>query len=194
MSNHVHLLIKELALADTSNLMRNFVSYYSKWFNTKYNRTGSLFKQKFYNECVEGEVQLLNTIRYIHQNPVKACIVESPKLYPWSSYNKYLFSDNKIVDTTFADKFSISKDSILSFTPNPSIEFDDSDLYFKSYDYVFDTICEYLNGDNIFDLMRMETSEQNKLIRYLIIEKNFSKRKIAKIFNFSVSKIKSICA
>ena len=194
MSNHVHLLIKENNLADTSNLMRNFISYYSKWFNTKYHRTTSLFKQKFYNECIESEKQLLNTIKYIHKNPVKAGIVSEVQKYPWSSYNAYKYGNKNLIDPTYISHFSITKESILNsntFSYYP--EFDEAELYSKSYDYIYDCIEEYLNGANIFDLMKMNSSVQYKLIKHLVLEKNFSQRKISKIFNFSPSKIARIC-
>ena len=193
MSNHVHLLIKENTSFDTSNLMRNFVAYYAKWFNVKYNRTSSLFKQTFYSEGVENEKQLINTINYIHKNPVKSGIVSNAQNYPWSSYNKYLSNDNKFVDTHFIEQYSISKDSILLNSQlTPTTKFDNSELYLKSYDCIFDCIEEYLNGRNIFELMKMNSEEQHKLIKYLVTEKNFSQRRIAKIFNFSASKISEI--
>lgn len=195
MSNHIHLLIKENTSFDTSNLMRNFVSYYAKWFNTKYTRSTSLFKQRFYSEGIESEKQLINTIRYIHKNPVKAGIVNSPENYPWSSYNKYLYNNNKIVDVHYIEQFSISKDSILvNNNLNFESEFDDSELYFKSYDYIFDCIEDYLNGATIFDSLKMNHLEQKKLIRHLVLEKKISQRKIGKIFNFSKSKVSEICA
>lgn len=194
MSNHVHLLIKEITNFDTSNLMRNFIAYYAKWFNTKYNRTTSLFKQRFYSEAVESEKQLINTINYIHKNPVKAGIVNNAQYYPWCSYNKYLSNDNKIVDTHFIEQYSISKDSILlSSQLDLTTEFDNSELYLKSYDCIFDCIEEYLKGRNIFELIKMNSEKQNKLIKYLVVEKHFPKHKIAKIFNFSSSKIIRIC-
>ena len=78
MSNHVHLLIKENTSFDTSNLMRNFVSFYAKWFNSKHSRETSLFKQKFYSEAIESEKQLINTINYIHKN---ACLFEYIRIF-----------------------------------------------------------------------------------------------------------------
>ena len=193
MSNHIHLLIKENTNFDTSNLMRNFIAYYAKWFNIKYNRTSSLFKQRFYSEGIESEKQLINTINYIHKNPIKAGIVNNAQYYPWCSYNKYLSNDNKIVDTHFIEQYSISKESILlNFQLYSTTEFDNSELYLKSYDCIFDCIEEYLKGRNIFELMKMNSEEQHKLIKYLVLEKKFSQRKIAKIFNFSASKISDI--
>lgn len=194
MSNHIHLLIKENKLADTSNLMRNFISYYTKWFNNKYHRTASLFKQRFFNEGIENEKQLLNTIKYIHQNPVKAGIVTEAQKYPWSSYNAYASNNNNLVDTTYIEHFSIKKDSILNCVISaPYIEADISELYFKSYDYIYDCIEEYLDGANIFDLMKMNSDKQYALIKYLVQGKKISQRKIAKIFNFSPTKIVRIC-
>lgn len=193
MSNHVHLLIKENTSFTTSDLMRNFISYYAKWFNAKHERSTSLFKQKFYSEGVESEIQLINVIKYIHNNPVKACIVDSPEKYPWSSYKNYLSNKSKIVDVNYIEHYNISKSAILT-NENPKFysTFDDSELYFKSYDCIFDSIEKYLNGSNIFDLLKMNSTEQHKLIKYLILDKNFSQRKIAKIFNFSIAKISKI--
>lgn len=193
MSNHVHLLIKENTFFTTSDLMHNFISYYAKWFNAKHERSTSLFKQRFYSEGVESEIQLINTIKYIHNNPVKACIVSSPEKYPWSSYNKYLSNDSKIVDINYIEHYNISQNTILiNNRQNFYSTFDDSELYFKSYDCIFDCIEEYLKGSNIFDLLKMNSTEQHKLIKHLILDKNFSQRKIAKIFNFSVAKISKI--
>jgi len=45
---------------------------------------------------IDIEVRLLQVIRYIHNNPVKAKMVKSPEEYIWSSYTKYI-NENIII-------------------------------------------------------------------------------------------------
>ncbi|MFT7880917.1 MAG: hypothetical protein ABXS91_11055, partial [Sulfurimonas sp.] len=49
-----------------------------------------LFRGRYKAIVVEEDRYLLQLMRYIHKNPVKAGIVESPGDYPWSSYNAYM--------------------------------------------------------------------------------------------------------
>ena len=44
---------------------------YSKYFNTKYNRIGSLFEGKFKSVHIENDVQARYLFSYIHLNPIK---------------------------------------------------------------------------------------------------------------------------
>lgn len=51
---------------------------------------------------VENDKYLLTVLRYIHQNPLKAGIVEDINEYIWSSYSEYLNKNKKhIVDEDF---------------------------------------------------------------------------------------------
>ena len=59
---------------------------YSRYFNIKYNRTGSLFERPFKRILIENESYLKYLVYYIHHNPVKHCFVEDMIEYPWSSY------------------------------------------------------------------------------------------------------------
>jgi hypothetical protein len=59
---------------------------YSKYFNTRYNRHGSLFETPFKRKLINNEVYLKQIVHYIHFNPVKHGFCEHPLEYPWSSY------------------------------------------------------------------------------------------------------------
>ena len=89
MDNHVHLLVKTedkpLAL-----FIGRINSMYAKYYNKKYNYTGHLFQGRFFSEIIESEIQLIETSKYIHLNPVRAKIVERPESYEWSSYSMYI--------------------------------------------------------------------------------------------------------
>lgn len=63
------------------------------YFNRKYNRVGHVFQDRYRSESIEDERHLLAAIRYIHNNPVKAGMVEKPEQLAWSSYRWYLETD-----------------------------------------------------------------------------------------------------
>jgi REP element-mobilizing transposase RayT len=89
MNNHAHFVIKELN-EDISNIMKRINTSYATYYNRKYNRVGHVFQDRFKSEPVEDERYLLQVIRYVHNNPVKAEIVAEPENYPWSSYSQYI--------------------------------------------------------------------------------------------------------
>jgi len=103
MGNHYHLLI-ETTLPNLSKIMQYINTAYTIYYNTKHKRCGHLFQGRFKSIIVEADSYFSELTRYIHLNPIKAKIADSPEKYPWSSYNAYL--DNKTED------FMIDKDRI----------------------------------------------------------------------------------
>lgn len=88
MSNHTHLLIhRELSVL--SKAMKLIGVSYARYFNDRYNRAGHLFQGRFASEPIKRDSQLMATIRYIHNNPVKANAANVDD-YEWSSYQDYL--------------------------------------------------------------------------------------------------------
>lgn len=92
MDNHVHLLINE-GEDNISRIMKRIGSGYVYYFNKKYGRVGHLFQDRFKSEVIEDDAYLLAAVRYIHNNPVKACMVKYASQYQWSSYNEYIMED-----------------------------------------------------------------------------------------------------
>lgn len=88
MSNHVHLLIRERdeSIGDT---IKRIASSYVYYYNHKYLRDGHLFKERFKSEPVNDMAYFTILLRYIHQNPLKAGIVENIKDYEYSSWCEY---------------------------------------------------------------------------------------------------------
>src|SRR4029078_7647302 len=70
MPNHVHFLLKNMTEKGISHFMRNFQHSYSKYFNIKTHRTGTLFQPMFHAVRIETDEQLIHVSRYIHLNPV----------------------------------------------------------------------------------------------------------------------------
>jgi REP element-mobilizing transposase RayT len=101
MDNHVHILLNTRE-KDLSSIMKGIAVRYAYFFNARYSRVGHVFQDRYKSEAVEDEPYLLAVTRYIHNNPVKAGIVDKPQQYPWSSYKNYVdFEDDKLVDTHF---------------------------------------------------------------------------------------------
>jgi len=69
-----------------SRLMQFIGRHYVRYFNFKYERTGTLWDGRFHASLIQGNAYLLNCQRYIELNPVRAGIVEDPADYDWSSY------------------------------------------------------------------------------------------------------------
>lgn len=92
MTNHVHFLLKNLAEKGITQFMSNFQNSYAKYFNTKNERTGTLFQPMFKAVRIESDEQLLHVSRYIHLNPATSYLIETEDLknYLWSSYQNYL--------------------------------------------------------------------------------------------------------
>lgn len=92
MPNHFHFLVKQLEDKGAIDFTRNMQNSYAKFFNTKYERTGSLFQSQFKAVRIESEEQLLHVSRYIHLNPVSSFLIKLEELerYPWTSFPDYL--------------------------------------------------------------------------------------------------------
>ena len=106
LDNHVHLLIGEEE-EGLDIIFKRLGARYVMWFNRKYERVGALFQGRYHSEAVEDDSYLLATLRYIHQNPVKAGLCENPASYRWSSYSDYCGKGIGITDTTLVlEQFS----------------------------------------------------------------------------------------
>jgi len=88
MSNHVHLLIKDIdnSLAST---IKGMTIPYAQYFNKKYDRVGHFFQDRFKSEPVNDWDYFVTLLRYIHQNPVAAGLTKDVSKYTWSSWREY---------------------------------------------------------------------------------------------------------
>jgi len=93
MRNHYHLLL-ETPQANLSQIMQNINTSYTVYINMRHRRFGHLFQGRFKAIVVDKESYLLQLSRYIHLNPVRSGIIDSPMNYKWSSYQDF-FRKNK---------------------------------------------------------------------------------------------------
>lgn len=100
MDNHYHLLLQ--ANEDPlSKIMHRLNNYYSRSYNTAYNRSGHVFGGRYKASLIQDESYLFAVLRYIHWNPVKAGICSSPADYSWSSDRLYRKNNRGWVNIDF---------------------------------------------------------------------------------------------
>ncbi len=120
MSNHVHLLV-ETSGPPLSKVMQSLHTGYTQYFNLKYHKVGHLFQGRYKAVVVDKDAYLLQLIRYIHQNPLRAGMVEHLDDYFWSSHPcyagraAYSFLDTSFVLALFGHVQSIAREKYLAF-------------------------------------------------------------------------------
>lgn len=84
MPNHVHMLVYVRQSGEMGKFMRSLMTSYSRYFNAKYKRTGSLFESRYKASLISDESYLEHISRYIHLNP------KQWREYEYSSLPYYL--------------------------------------------------------------------------------------------------------
>jgi putative transposase len=96
--NHVHLLL-QTGLIPISTLMQKLLSGYATTFNLRHNRHGYLFQNRYKSIMCQEETYLLELVRYIHLNPLRAGIVsslDSLRDYRYSGHSCILGCNNNL--------------------------------------------------------------------------------------------------
>jgi len=90
--NHFHLLLRT-GTVPLSKIMRRLMTSHAVRFNKRHKRSGYLFQNRFKSVVCEQDPYLLELIRYIHLNPMRAGLVkalEELDHYPWSGHSVIL--------------------------------------------------------------------------------------------------------
>jgi len=91
MPNHFHFIIKEVKENGIAKYMQRVLNSYTKYYNTRYNKSGHLFQGPYKAVHVEDNKQLLHLSSYIHRNPreLKEWFNKESN-YQWSSYQDFV--------------------------------------------------------------------------------------------------------
>lgn len=74
---------------DLSSYVRDLKLRFSKWFNAKMDRKGTLWEDRFRSVLVEpSESAMVKVAAYIELNPVRAELVSQPHEYKWCSFTE----------------------------------------------------------------------------------------------------------
>lgn len=90
MDNHVHLLVGAGIAGHISRALRLAGQTYVQAFNHRHRRSGTLWQGRFKSSMVESDGYLLNVMRYIELNPVRAAMVARADDYRWSSVHTHV--------------------------------------------------------------------------------------------------------
>ncbi len=106
MPEHVHLLLSEPQQDTPSKVMQALKLGFARRLLAQQRRRRdaqqlSLFEHaprhvwqaRFYDFNVWTERKRIEKLRYLHRNPVKRGLVESPEMWRWSSYRTYAFGE-----------------------------------------------------------------------------------------------------
>lgn len=123
MKNHVHLLLRT-GHVPLASVMRRLLTGYAQQFNRRYNRFGHLFQNRYKSFLCEEDPYLLELVRYIHLNPIRAGITKDMselKKFPYSGHNiimgakKSEWQDSAYVLSLFHEKYTTARQAYYSF-------------------------------------------------------------------------------
>lgn len=92
LDSHFHLLLQPNSTR-LSHFMRRLLTGYAVVFNRRHKRIGHLFQNRYKSIVCDGDAYLLELVRYIHLNPLRARIVstlDSLEAYLWSGHRELL--------------------------------------------------------------------------------------------------------
>ena len=116
--NHFHLFLRT-GQTPLSKVMRRLMTGYAVTFNKRHKRIGHLFQNRYKSIVCEEDPYLLELIRYIHLNPLRAGLVKGLKeldRYPWCGHSAILGRKNNplIPDKTSKHKKASKSEKTLA--------------------------------------------------------------------------------
>lgn len=188
MNNHAHLLLHTENIEMMSAYMKSINTSYARYYNKEENRVGFVFRNRYESEPIYEQRYLWNCIAYIHNNPVKANIVDSVEKYKYSSYKDYINMNGIATRDTIKLVFGSTREYI-----NIYKEIHKNKVKFKDYVENVSYEKEYK------DLSKINTKEiilnKEKLketIFKLVIEQKIPINKVSELLGISRYKISRI--
>jgi REP element-mobilizing transposase RayT len=121
MTTHYHLLVMT-PQPDLAYGMQRLNGQYGHTFNWRHGGKGHVFMARYGAEFIQTEAHLLDVIRYIAMNPVKAKICGRPEDWRWSTYAETLgrrsprpFVDPTLVLKAFAEDLELARSRLQAF-------------------------------------------------------------------------------
>ena len=193
MNNHMHLLIK----IDDSILelfMKKLNVRFAIFYNKVEDRYGHVFQDRFKSEPVEDERYFIGVIRYIHNNPVKAGMVNHIEKYIWSSAKDYINQNSKFIpDNYLNDVIGLFK-NIDEFIKFHNLE--DDNIYIDTVEgenesiknLINKIINEFFKENKIIGNNRVSIAKKEELAEILLKLNLITYREIAELCNLSYYK------
>jgi REP element-mobilizing transposase RayT len=87
--NHFHLLLRTGA-TPISSVMRRLLTGYAIYFNRRHRRSGHLFQNRYKSILCQEDAYLMELVRYIHLNPLRAKLTsdfDELQAYPYGGHS-----------------------------------------------------------------------------------------------------------
>ena len=194
MDNHAHFVLHSEHFINISKMMHKINLNYGMYYNHIQDRCGYVFRDRFKAEEITNREYLLNCIKYVHNNPVKAGICEKCEQYKYSSFLNYKNEEiTDLIDLAFIKQ----KLSNLEIEYNDVFgEYNSDDKFIEYYDeeevekMLPIILSKCINAKNIKSNEIKNNREMLKEISYILnYEYKVSQKKIAEIFEVSKVKI-----
>jgi len=123
LTNHAHLLLRT-GMMPLATVMRRLLTGYAQQFNRRHHRHGPLFQNRYRSFLCEEDPYLLELVRYIHLNPIRAGVVKDVgalNSYPWSGHSvlmgkvRHAWQDTDYVLGMFRKTVQAARKSYLRF-------------------------------------------------------------------------------
>ena len=93
LDNHAHFLLRPGKTCSLARFMRRLLTGHATSFNLRHRRSGHLFQNRYKSIVCEEEPYLLELVRYIHLNPLRAGLVpdmDALSQYRWCGHSVLL--------------------------------------------------------------------------------------------------------
>jgi len=94
--DHLHAVLVPRGHETISRVMQSIKGYSARVVNAAQGRSGALWQRSFYDRVIRNEPQLIETLEYIHRNPVAAGLAGTPEEYPFSSAHSEVETDMEL--------------------------------------------------------------------------------------------------
>ncbi len=98
-------------LSSLSEFVKEIKQSFSRYYNKRHHRRGTLWSERFKSLIVENGETLINCLAYIDLNPLRAGLVDRPEDYRWNSLGYHIQTGNK-------DNFLSLDFGLLEFGPS----------------------------------------------------------------------------
>lgn len=109
MDNHYHIFV-QIKHENLSQGMRQLNGVYTQRFNKRHGSVGHVVQGRYKSCLVESDAYLLEVVRYIILNPVRAGISDTAGEWPWTSY-KAINHDKCPVTISYDEIFGLFGDN-----------------------------------------------------------------------------------
>lgn len=93
MPNHLHLIIRQSPGWRLGKVIQRIKSLSARSINEHLGRTGKLWQHGYFDRQIRDLRHLMNTVTYIHENPVSAGLVDFPEDWEFSSVRDFSIKD-----------------------------------------------------------------------------------------------------